>query len=265
MVRLRPYLTQAEVSNALEQAGLKRGDAVLGHFSLSRFGYIEGGAEDLIDTVLDLLGADGTLMMPTFSFSWLGRAPFHAAQSASRVGKVTDHFWRRSGVQRSLHPTHSFAAIGPLASSLLAGHDYTQPPLGEHSPIHKLAREGSKILLFAPKKSNTSMHVGEYLAGVPFLDLVCPIFEDSVRCEVVVPRCPWHVQFDLAYEKLDAQGQLREVPLGESFIYTMRCADAIEAQAAVARETPQALLQPGCNCVYCQGLKQFCQEQNRTN
>jgi hypothetical protein len=31
------------------------------------------------------------------------------------------------------------------------------------------------------------------------------------------------------------------------------------AQAEVARETPEALLQPGCDCLYCQNLKTFCE------
>ena len=254
LVRLRPYLTQDDVKQALEQAGFTRGDAVLGHFSLSRFGYIEGGADGLIDTLLDLLGPDGTLMMPTFASCWRGNPPYESTRTASRVGAVTDHFWRRAGVQRSLHPTHSFAASGKLALALLQGHDHTQPPLGEHSPINRLAAADGKILLIAPKQANTSMHVGEYLAGIPFVDFACSIIENGVRHEVVVPRCPWHVQFDFAYEKLYARGLIQDVPLGESVLHIMRCRDAIDMQAEVARKTPEVLLQSGCACLYCQNL-----------
>ncbi len=263
LVRLRPYLTQADVRTALEQASVARGDAVLGHFSLSRFGYIEGGAAGLIDTLLDLLGPDGTLIMPAFAFCWLGRPPYDPARSASRVGMVSEHFWRRPGVQRSQHPTHSFAATGKLTSALLEGHDHTQPPLGEHSPIKRLADAGGKILMFAPKQSNTSMHVGEHLAGVPFVDFLCPMMENGARREIVVPQCPWHVQFEPAYAKLYARGLIQDVPLGEGVIHMMRCADAIAAQNEVARETPEMLIQPGCDCLYCQNLQAFCEAQNR--
>ena len=265
-VRLRPYLIQAVIRDTLIEAGLKRGDAILGHFSLSRFGYIEGGADALIDTLLDLLGPEGTLMMPTFTFSWLGHQPYNPTETPSRVGAVTDRFWRHPEAQRSLHPTHSFAAIGPLATSLLEGHDHTQPPLGENSPIARLAAANGKILMFARLKSNTSMHVGEYLTGLPFLDLVCPVGQYQYPYGSwrpgVVPRCPWHVNFDAAYETLYARGLIRDVPLGESVIHTMRCQDAIEAQAAVARETPETLIQPGCDCAYCQRLKEYCEAQN---
>jgi aminoglycoside N3'-acetyltransferase len=260
MVRLRPYLTQAEVKRALSRAGLEKGDVVLGHFALSRFGYIEDGAEGLIETLLTILGPEGTLVMPTFTFSWIGRLPYDPRTTPSRVGAVTDRFWRRPDVLRSAHPTHSFAAIGEHASVLLAGHDPTRSPLSPDGPMGRLADLNGKILLFCPPTSNTIMHVGEYRAGLPLLDFLCPVMEGGMRNEVLVPDCPWHVRFAPAYEKLSARGLIQEVTLGEDTLRTMRCTDAIEAQAEVMRETPEALLQPGCDCLYCQRLSQRCRE-----
>jgi aminoglycoside 3-N-acetyltransferase len=257
MVRFRPYLTQTDVQAALQQAGLTAGDVVLGHFSLSRFGYIEGGAESLITTLLQILGPSGTLLMPTFTFSWFGRRPHDPAKSPSRVGQVTDHFWRREGVLRSAHPTHSFAGIGPQAAFLLEGNDHTQSPLSRTGPLGKLADLDAKILLFGPLETNTSMHAGDYWTGIPMPDFVCPILEEGVRREVLVPDCPWHARFGTAYEKLYARGQVCDVPLGEGTIHTLRSRDAIAAQAEVAREQPEALLAPGCECPYCQRLKQY--------
>ena len=256
MVRLRPYLTQAEIKAALEQAGIARGDVVLGHFALSRFGYIEGGAEGLIDTLLSIIGADGTLVMPTFTFSWIGRLPYDPQVTPSRVGAVTNCFWKRDGALRSDHPTHSFAAMGKHAANLLAGHDYTHSPLSPNSPLSRLADLDAKILLFSPPTTNTMMHVGEYHAGLPMQDYLCPILEGGTRREVVIPDCPWHVRFTRAYEKLYARGQVSDVALGEETVRTMRCRDAIDAQAEVMRETPEYLLQPGCDCPYCRQLKQ---------
>jgi aminoglycoside 3-N-acetyltransferase len=264
MVRLRPYLTQTEIRAALEQAGIGNGDLVLGHFALSRFGYIEGGADGLIDTLLALLGPDGTLVMPTFTFSWVGRPPYDPHNTPSRVGAVTDRFWRRPGVLRSAHPTHSFAAVGRHAAALLADHDHTQSPLSKDGPLGRLADLDGKILMFAPPNANTTMHVGEYRAGLPLLDFVCPIMENGVRREVLVPDCPWHVRFAVAYEKLYARGLVQDVVLGEDTLCTMRCRDVIAAQAEVMRKTPEALLAPGCTCPYCQRLKAVVRTQTDT-
>ena len=260
IVRLRPYLTQPDIKAALEQAGLAKGDVVLGHFALSRFGYIEGGADALIEILLNLLGPEGTLVMPTFTFSWIGRLPYDFRTTPSRVGAVTNHFWQRSGVLRSLHPTHSFAAIGKHADALLAGHDHKSSPLSQDGPLGRLADWNGKVLLFSPPATNTILHVGEYQAGLPLMDYVCPIVENGERKEVIVPDCPWHVRFAPAYEKLAARGQMQEVALGEETLRVMRCRDAIRAQADVMRETPRALLQPGCDCPYCQKLEAHCRE-----
>ncbi len=298
MVRLRPYLTQSEVKAALEKVGLEKGALVLGHFALSRFGYIEGGAESLIDTLLSILGPEGTLVMPTFTFSWVGRLPYDPNTTASRVGAVTDRFWRRSGVLRSAHPTHSFAALGRHASALLSGHDHTRSPLSANGPLGRLADLDGKILLFAPPTSNTIMHVGEYRAGLPLLDFLCPVVVEEgdagrpvgitnpeygeipnleaeeipnpslpragflprkeFRHEALVPDCPWHVRFTAAYEKLYARGLVKDRALGEGVLHTMYARDAISAQAEVMRETPEALLQPGCTCLFCQRLEEQC-------
>ena len=258
VVALRPYLTQEEVKAALTEVGVEQGDVLLGHFALNWFGYIEGGAESLIDTLLELLGPEGTLVMPTFSFSWLGRAPFDPGTTPSRVGAVTNCFWRRPGVKRSAHPTHSFAAFGKHAPTILAGHNHTQSPLSEDGPLGRLEALGGKILMFAPPNSNTSMHVGEWRAGIPLLELICPIIENGERREVLVPDCPWHVAFELAYERLYARSQVREAVLGEQTIRVMLCKDAIAAQEETMREAPEAMLQPGCDCAYCNRLLEHC-------
>jgi aminoglycoside 3-N-acetyltransferase len=258
MVRLRPYLTQSEVRTALQQVGIGQGDVVLGHFALSRFGYIDGGAKGLIDTLLALIGPDGTLIMPTFTFSWVGRPPYDSHATPSRVGAVTDRFRQWPGVLRSAHPTHSFAALGRHAATLLADHDHTRSPLSQDGPLGRLADLDGKVLLFAPSGANTIMHVGEYRAGLPLQNFLCPILEDGARREVLVPDCPWHARFEAAYEKLYARGLVRNVALGEDTLRAMRCHDAIVAQAEVMRETPLALIEPGCDCPCCRRLEQYC-------
>lgn len=255
-VRLRPYLTQQDVEIALREGGVGEGDLVQGHFSLGRCGYIEGGADALIDTLLRLLGPEGTLMMPTFTFSWLGRLPYDPEKTPSRVGAVTDRFWRREGVLRSAHPTHSFAAIGPRAAELLDGHDHTRSPLSANSPLSRLAEWNGKILIFSPPRTNTIMHLGDYRAGLPLVDFVCPISQNGERMEVIVPDCPWHGRFDLAYEKLIERDLLKQSTLGERPIYVMLARDAIAAQSEVMHETPEYLISRGCDCIYCQRLKQ---------
>jgi aminoglycoside 3-N-acetyltransferase len=250
------------VKAALIEAGVRQDDVLLGHFALSWFGYLEGGAEGLIDTLLDILGPGGTLVMPTFSFSWLGREPFDPLTTPSREGAVTDRFWRRAGVVRSAHTTHSFAAFGKHAPAIVAGHDHTRSPLSEDGPLGRLEALNARILMFAPLNANTAMHVGEWRAGIPLLDLICPIMGDGVRREVLVPNCPRHVEFQPACERLFARNQIHEAVLGEQTVRTMLCRDAIAAQEEVMREMPELQLQPGCDCAYCVKLLEYCKTRS---
>ena len=57
-----------DIVKELKQIGLKRGDAVMVHTSLKSMGYICGGAQTVIEALLEVVGEDGTIMMPTQSW-----------------------------------------------------------------------------------------------------------------------------------------------------------------------------------------------------
>ena len=47
--------------------GIAPGSKLLVHSSLSSFGYVEGGANAVIDAFLDMVGVQGTLLVPTLT------------------------------------------------------------------------------------------------------------------------------------------------------------------------------------------------------
>ena len=54
---------------AFRELGLGENDLVVVHTSLSRFGYVEGGADSVIEALFDVVGPGGTAAMPTFTFN----------------------------------------------------------------------------------------------------------------------------------------------------------------------------------------------------
>lgn len=117
-------VSQAELVAGFRRLGLQAGRTAMAHSSLSAFGWVDGGAETVIRALLEVLGPEGTLVMPTLCqrdrelrFSTWDR--FH---SPSDVGRITEVFRHWPGAIRSDHATHSVAALGPLAASLTAGH-----------------------------------------------------------------------------------------------------------------------------------------------
>lgn len=162
-------LTLVEIAAGLRGIGLDEGDSVVVHSSLSSLGWVDGGAATVVDALLDVVGPGGTVMVPTFTAASTD-APFDPAETPSETGAVTEELRRRPDAYRSSHPTHSVAAVGPDAEGLVADHEYRES-LGPDSPMHRFVARGGKILLVGvDHTANSTIHVAEKLAGVPYRD-----------------------------------------------------------------------------------------------
>lgn len=161
-----------KIKDDLLTLGIKKGDSLLVHASLNAVGRFENRAEILIDTLLEMLGPEGTLLMPTLSYQTVTRESpvFDVLQTPSCVGALTEYFRTRPDVKRSVHPTHSVSAIGKMADWFIKGHLKDDTPCGPHSPFAKLKEvKGHVMFLGCGPKPNTSMHAIEELVIPPYL------------------------------------------------------------------------------------------------
>ena len=58
-------ITKNDILRALSALGLRRGNIVMVHTSLSKIGYVCGGAQAVIEALIETVGEHGTIMMPT--------------------------------------------------------------------------------------------------------------------------------------------------------------------------------------------------------
>jgi len=254
-VKLRPVLTKGDYRAALEAVGVPRGGVLMVHSSLSEFGYVEGGPETVIDALLEALGPEGTLAMPTLSFSWVGRMPYDRQRTPSRVGAITEAFRRRPGVVRSPHPTHSIAAHGPKAEEIVSLHTPDRPVFAAEGAYGKLYELDGGILMLCKLGSNTSLHMAEERVGLLLVDFVGHVVEKGRRRELIVRHMPWHANFDRHYEALFERGLIRAAPLGEGTIHLMRVRDAIDVALENVRRDPLLATGQGCECEFCQAIR----------
>jgi aminoglycoside 3-N-acetyltransferase len=162
-------LLKKQLTKALLQTGLIDGDLVLVHSSLRKLGPVEGGADTVLDALLEVIGPEGTLALPTHTFSVVtSRQPvFHQSLTPSNVGTLSNIFRKRAGVLRGLHPTHSVAAIGPLAEKLVEGHEKETTPCSANSPYVRLRDWNGKVLIIGEGlQCCTLFHACEELAGM---------------------------------------------------------------------------------------------------
>jgi aminoglycoside 3-N-acetyltransferase len=156
------------LADSLRTLGLARGDAVLVHSSLRALGPVDGGAEAVLDALLEVLGPDGLLLVPTFTYD---TARFDPLVEPGRTGALGEAARRRPGAVRSAHPTHSVAAIGAGAREICAGHEEVAAA-DPGSPFDRLVERGGRVLLLGVGHvANTTVHVGEFRAGVPYIEL----------------------------------------------------------------------------------------------
>lgn len=170
----QPPQTSTSLASDLRQLGLTAGDVVLVHSSLSGLGYVDGGADAVIDALLAAVGPSGTVLFPTLTGSGDDgpNAPpvMDVLSTPCWTGRIPETARSRAGARRSLHPTHSVTAVGAKAEPYATGHEASASPCDEHSPYYRLISEGGYILLLGgvTQESNTTLHCLEELAAVPY-------------------------------------------------------------------------------------------------
>ncbi|WP_433083418.1 aminoglycoside N(3)-acetyltransferase [Dactylosporangium sp. CA-052675] len=218
--------TISTIAAGLRTLGLPPGATVITHSSLSRLGWVAGGAHAVVLALLEALGPDGTLVMPAHSRhltepadwgnppvpeSWWetirAETPAYDPRTTptAHMGAIAECFRTFPGARRSAHPTVSFAALGPLAEHVTAGHDLDDG-LGESSPLAKLYEADAWVLLLGVgHDNNTSLHLAEYRADAPksYHRQGSPVLVDGAR--------RW-----VTYRELDDDTSLFE-PLAKDF------------------------------------------------
>lgn len=178
-----PLLTRESVAADLRALGLEPGGVVLVHAAMGSLGWVCGGATAVVQALLDVLGADGTLVVPTFTSDnrdpsrWrepaVPEAWWPAVREAlpafdptispgHRMGAISEQVRTWPGAVRSTHPQTSFAAVGPAARRVVDGHAL-DCHLGEQSPLARLEELGADVLLLGVGWARcTAFHLAEY-------------------------------------------------------------------------------------------------------
>jgi aminoglycoside 3-N-acetyltransferase len=181
-------LTVTALAERLRACGLAEGQTVLVHLSMSKLGWVIGGAEAVILALRAAVGDTGTIMMPTNSSSntdpcewqhppvpeaWWQMIRDHtpaynpSTTPTRGMGVVPELFRTWPGAVRSAHPAFSLAALGPNAEQLVAGHALNEDS-GDRSPLGRLYElDGHVLLLGVDHWNNTSLHLAEFRADYP--------------------------------------------------------------------------------------------------
>lgn len=247
-------ISQDHLVSQLEGMGIVKGDLLLVHSSMSKVGYLDEGPETLIHALREVLGPEGTLVMPSSPVDRLQldhirlERVFDVRNTPSRMGAITERFRRMPGVVRSIHPTEPVCALGPLAEYITGGHMGRITPYDDHSPWYRVAEKKGKILYVGVTliNSGTSLHVLEDAVDFKFPVYLEEVFtatvidhegrSQEVRTRVHNPEMSKRRRCDELIPWFEKEGVLKKTRLGQADCLLLNAGPMLEVMIRGYRE-----------------------------
>ena len=240
----RPQVTAPMIGEGLSALGLDGRQHVIVHASLRAFGQVEGGAQTLLGALTE---RTATLSAPAFTYATLLRsasssvyATFHRDTRVSRdIGRLPQLMVECPGALRSFHPALSFVALGQQARLIVQAQSLQSP----YAPIGALYDlDAVSLLLGVDHSSNTSIHYGEYLAGVPLLTRYVPMNGQVTPC--AFPNC------SADFENVSPYVHGVHTTVGRARLSAYRVRDLVDGARQLLTQHPEGLLcsYPACRC-----------------
>lgn len=178
--------TKEDIFKQLSDMGAPRDKVVLMHSSLRLIGRVEGGAEGLLDALIEYFTADGGLFcVPTHTWANLKQEiTLDLGDSKTCLGAFSDIAAADPRAIRSHNPTHSMAVFGNRERAL----GFVKGEIGVSSGTHpdscygRIYREGGYIMLVGVSHNkNTYLHCVEEMIGTS--NRLSEPYDVSVRLE----------------------------------------------------------------------------------
>lgn len=164
-------ISEDELIKAVQLLGAKNGSILLLHMSLNNLGLSVLDVKWLFEVLWKIVGEDGTIVMPTFTYrqTKTNGYIYDVNKTRSDLGWTSEYFRCQSGVIRSVHPTHSVAAKGKFAFEITRQHN-SLTPFARGTPYDILYQRNVLILFLGKSPQiNTFYHAVEEWGDLPDL------------------------------------------------------------------------------------------------
>ena len=229
-----------DIVKVLKKAGIKKGDVLMVHADLARFGKIgeitdrKEFADVFIEAFLKVIGENGTLIVPTFTYSFCKNEIYDPDNTPSTVGLFTEELRKRKTAFRSIHPIFSVAAVGKRAKELTE--NLSKNSFGKGSIYDRLSKiENSKYVIFGVDYfSCTQIHYIEETLGAPYRYVKKFKGKIKNRNKLYNDEYEFYVRyldkgiipdFDKIENRLFKKGFLKKIQFGGAFVSVAKVSD----------------------------------------
>jgi aminoglycoside 3-N-acetyltransferase len=263
-------ISRDQVAHDLREIGVEAGDHLAVALSFKSIGRVKGGPDALIDTLLEAVGPDGTVMMNAFTLSFpLSKVPNHYVfdplVTPTYTGLIPETLRKRPDSVRSRHPTSSITAVGKMAAHLVEGHDENSDPF---QPFVKLAAVGGKYLAIGIGDNLVAIrHEAQRQAG--FFPIV-PMFYGVKfkRANGEVETYVWRItpcarKLTELVPPLIAQGIAKVGRIGEAHAILGSAKELLHSMADMLKADPTLNLCDDILCLWCREFERRMNLYNR--
>ncbi|MFK4471681.1 aminoglycoside 3-N-acetyltransferase [Paenibacillus sp. RC73] len=232
----------------LEQLSIDSKGTLLVHSSMKSMGSVEGGADTVLDAFTEYM-KDGLLVLPTHTWSYINadNPRFYVDQSSCCVGILPELFRKRPGVIRSLHPTHSVAALGRDSIAFTNDDHRYDTPCARGSAWGKLLdRKATILLVGVDLKRNTFIHGVEEWVDIQGRltdehEMLYTVLPDGTEIPVPSRRhcgLSWSEHFWKVDEVLERKGAMYKGQLGDAVVRVCDAAMVAEVITEMLKDNP---------------------------
>ncbi len=234
--------TREKLTRDFTDLGIAQGDTLFIHSSFKSLGPVEDGAGTVIAALETAVGAEGLILMPTFSLlpSREERvAAWDVNKTPSTVGWLTEFFRQMFDTHRSDHYSHAIAARGRDAKAFVSDHrrreGYQSPwdhypwgkTYGTHSPMFRAYKANAKLLMLGVDyQTSTYIHLVEVIHWNKHL-------VDDPQAEYIRLKRP-----ELG-EYWESLGQLKQGKVGDSVCRLFHIETYVDSLLAEVARNPE--------------------------
>ena len=164
--------TVQNILDSLKQVGLKKGDSIFTYSNLGFFGKLKNAetSEDYCaafrDAIFKIIGNEGTLVVPAFSYSFCNSTRFNVSSTPSVCGMFSEYIRNDAQSKRSNDPNFSISAIGESAEYFTQ--DCQPHSFGKDSFWERYLKKNGKFCNFNFDSGSTFFHYVEKILDVPY-------------------------------------------------------------------------------------------------
>jgi aminoglycoside 3-N-acetyltransferase len=256
---MKSYSTD-DITTALKDTGVQEGDLVF--FALRAFtvGRLKGAYSKevfcrmYLDSILNVIGDEGTLVVPTYS-QQVGRfgLPYIHEETQTLNGIFSEFIRTQPQSVRSFHPVFSLSAFGPDAKHLFGNVGVNA--FGINSAYDRIFKRGGHCICLGFEYNLGFIvygtHYVECTYGVPYFYnkvLDAEVYKDGKRSDKVFVLNVRYTDFDIEHDfikYMDAllnRGLLYSIPVGDSILYSTRLENQLNVGYELLDEDVYAFL-----------------------